>query len=231
MATGVLFDLFHTLTGIESECPDLPSTPDILGIDRAEWDAVLTECPRWRLTGEVRDGHQIVATLARLLRPAIGDDLIDRAVTARTERFRQGLKRIPLENIRLMHDLRRLGVKTALISNADAMEVAGWADSPLAGLFDAEVFSCHVGMVKPEPGIYQHALDRLQLRASECMFVGDGGSNELEGARSLGLETVFVSGVVAKLWPDRVEKRAAAATHRVDRPEEILGMKFIRQDR
>jgi putative hydrolase of the HAD superfamily len=102
------------------------------------------------------------------------------------------------------------------------MEVAGWDTSPLAGLFNVEVFSCEVGMVKPEPEIYEHALTRIGLSAEDCLFVGDGGSNELEGARAVGLKTVFVSGVIADLWPDRVEKRGAGAIHTIHRAADLL---------
>jgi putative hydrolase of the HAD superfamily len=219
---GVLFDLFHTLTDVESNWSDLPWTSDVLGIDRTEWNAALTQRSRWRLAGEVRDARQIVATLARELRPDISDEVIDQAVAVRIERFRHTFQRIPEDNVRLIDDLRRIGVRTALVSNADAMEVAAYGSSPLAGRFDAEVFSCEVGLVKPETEIYLHALRALDLDASECIFVGDGGSNELEGARSVGLQSVFVSIGVEDLWPDQLERRASVADHRVRRPPEIL---------
>jgi putative hydrolase of the HAD superfamily len=221
---GVLFDLFHTLTDVESNWSDLPWTSDVLGIDRTEWNTALTQRSRWRLAGEVRDPRQIVATLARELRPDISDEVIDRAVAVRIERFRHTFQRIPDDNVRLIDKLRRHGVRTALVSNADAMEVAAYGSSPLAGRFDAEVFSCEVGLVKPEAEIYLQALRAIGLDASECIFVGDGGSNELEGARSVGLRTVFVSIGVEDLWPDQLERRASVADHRVRRPPEILAL-------
>jgi FMN phosphatase YigB (HAD superfamily) len=45
----------------------------------------------------------------------------------------------------------------------------------LRGRFDAELFSCEVGMVKPEAAIFRECLDRMGLAASECIYVGDGG--------------------------------------------------------
>jgi putative hydrolase of the HAD superfamily len=224
---GILFDLFHTLTDVESKWSDLPWTSDVLGIDRKEWNAALTEGSRWRLAGEVRDPRQIIATLARELRPDISDEVINQAVAVRIERFRHTFQGIPDDNVRLIDQLRRSGVRTALVSNADAMEVAAYTSSPLAGRFDAEVFSCEVGLVKPEAEIYLRALSAIGLDASDCMFVGDGGSNELEGARAVGLQTVFVSIGVEDLWPDQVERRASVADHRVRRPPEILGLPLL----
>jgi hypothetical protein len=58
---GVIFDLFHTLTAVESGWSDLPWTSDVLGLARADWDAALTLHSRWRLAGEVRDPRLIVA--------------------------------------------------------------------------------------------------------------------------------------------------------------------------
>ncbi len=92
----------------------------------------------------------------------------------------------------------------------------------MAGLFDVEVFSYEVGAVKPEPEIFELCLRRLGRRAADCVFVGDGGSNELTGARAVGLRTVFVSGVMAELWPDAVAGRAAAADHHIVRAAELL---------
>ena len=92
----------------------------------------------------------------------------------------------------------------------------------MAEHFDFEVFSCDVGLVKPEPTIYRTCLDGLALSAQECIYVGDGGSNELIGAREVGLRTVFVSGVIAELWPERIPARMEIADHHIKDLPEIL---------
>ena len=115
-------------------------------------------------------------------------------------------------------------MKLALISNADAMEVAAWPESPLAGLFDVEVFSCTAGYVKPEPKIYYQCLDQLALKPQECLFVGDGGSNELAGAKAVGLSTVFIYGVVAQLWPERVAERRAISDYQIERIPAVINL-------
>jgi putative hydrolase of the HAD superfamily len=109
-----------------------------------------------------------------------------------------------------------------LISNADVMEVATWSESPLAGLFDAEVFSCVAGCVKPEPEIFHQCLRQLRLTPGECLYVGDGGSDELTGAKNIGMPTVFVSGVIAEFWPDRIPQRLAICDYHIERIPQIL---------
>ena len=89
-------------------------------------------------------------------------------------------------------------------------------------MFEAEIFSCAVGCVKPEPAIYEKCLEAIALPACDCLFVGDGGSNELSGAKAVGLSTVLVSGVIAGLWPDRVPPRLAICDHHVERVPDVL---------
>ena len=42
-------------------------------------------------------------------------------------------------------------------------------------------------MVKPDPHIYQHACENLDVAPSDCIFVGDGNSGELRGAAQVGM--------------------------------------------
>jgi len=218
---GIVFDLFHTLTAPESQSA-FPFTSDVLGIERRLWDELLMERSRWRLAGHERDPYVIIRTLALEADPTIPDDRIREAARVRANRFRDTLARVPAENIEVLHRLRSAGVKLGLVSNADFMEVAGWNESPLCGCFDTEVFSCVVGCVKPERAIFEKCLDGLGLAATECLFVGDGGSNELVVAKALGMQTVFVSGVISELWPERVNERRAVSDHHIEWISELL---------
>lgn len=221
---GVIFDLFHTLTGLESEWADLPPTAIVLGIDRRTWNDALTARSRWRLVGAERDPYVIVRTLAHEIDPSISDTRIREATDIRIERFRRALQRIPAQNVDTVRRLRAQGYRLGLISNADAMEVAAWSASPLAGAFDVEIFSCTAGCAKPEPDIYHQCLGALALKPEQCLFVGDGGSNELIGARQIGLGTVFVSGVIAELWPETIAERIQTADHHIKTVPEILAL-------
>jgi putative hydrolase of the HAD superfamily len=216
----VVFDLFHTLTRRESEWWGAPFTSDLLGLDRREWDRVL-HSSRWRLAGQERDPFTIVRRLTDLIDTSIPDETIHRAVDARLRRFRGALDAIPSENVATLRVLREEGFRLGLVSNADPTELFAWSSCVLCGAFDAEVFSCDVGWVKPEPEIFNACLDKLELSAEECVFVGDGGSGELVAAKELGFHTVFVSGVIAELWPERIQERIAIADHHIERLPEI----------
>jgi putative hydrolase of the HAD superfamily len=74
-------------------------------------------------------------------------------------------------------------------------------------LFDTAVFSCHVGYAKPEREIYEIALKRLSLAPADAVLVADGAMDELKGAKSVGLSTIMVTGLVKHLPPQSMEKR------------------------
>ena len=83
--------------------------------------------------------------------------------------------------------LQSTGVKTGLISDCGSEVPDIWPGLALAPLMDATVFSCCVGVTKPDPSMYRLACERLGVDASRCLYVGDGGSRELTGARAMGM--------------------------------------------
>jgi putative hydrolase of the HAD superfamily len=59
--------------------------------------------------------------------------------------------------------------------------------------FDVQVYSCEIGLVKPQPEIYRHCCDRLGSLPTETLFLDDKKVN-VEGARRVGLTSwVFES--------------------------------------
>ncbi|MFD1674408.1 HAD family hydrolase [Alicyclobacillus fodiniaquatilis] len=58
--------------------------------------------------------------------------------------------------------------------------------------FDSIVLSYKHKIAKPMPDIYLKALKELNGRAEDCFFIGDGGDNEMDGAKQVGLMTILV---------------------------------------
>ncbi|OHD56670.1 MAG: hypothetical protein A2Y33_13185 [Spirochaetes bacterium GWF1_51_8] len=219
---AVLFDLFQTLTSRESEKNNLPQTSELLGVTREAWyEQIFRNSPE-RLRGIDTDPFGIMAKMARAIDPSISDITIRTACENRLKIFRRVLMNIPAGNIAALRALRAAGMKTALVSNADVTEIAGWDDSPLKGEFDTEVFSCRVGLIKPEPEIYLYALDKLGVSPDCAVFVGDGGSDELKGARALGIATVLMTGVIEETMPALVAQRLPLADYVIRRIPELI---------
>jgi putative hydrolase of the HAD superfamily len=205
----VLFDLFHTLACVPPiQTADEPSVGEILGVPNGEWarryydEDVLGRC-----VGRVRDPVEAMRAVAHSLDPNVSHERILAAVASRGRRFERGLVGVESGMTTALDRLRAAGVKTALVSDAGADDVAAWPKSPLAGRFDSEIFSYRVGVRKPDRRIYEHALAAIGVDAIDALFVGDGGSDEHRGARALGMKTVLVTRLFAMWWPERVESR------------------------
>ena len=92
--------------------------------------------------------------------------------------------------IALLQSLKSKGMRLAMLSNCSSEEVTAIRQSDVSSFFDTVVLSYEVGLSKPDPLIYRKVLGELQLSAEQCLFVGDGGSNELAGAHAVGLHAV-----------------------------------------
>jgi putative hydrolase of the HAD superfamily len=92
----------------------------------------------------------------------------------------------------ILKRLRRLGYKIGLITNCSADVPFLWKKTEFSHLFDARIFSASVGMKKPDPQIYKLACEQLTVEPSECLYFGDGDSNELEGASQYGMDAVMI---------------------------------------
>jgi len=58
--------------------------------------------------------------------------------------------------------------------------------------FDAVVVSGAVNKRKPNPEIFMKALEKLGVKAEEAVFVGDTVDADVQGAKSVGMKTVFI---------------------------------------
>jgi putative hydrolase of the HAD superfamily len=120
----------------------------------------------------------------------------------------------------LLKELKEYGIRLAMLSNCSSEEVTTIRQSSLCPYFDTLVLSYEVGLSKPDPLIFRRVLEELQLKADECFYVGDGGSNELEGARAAGMETVQ-----AKWYTNRhpVPRDSMEGFKAAERPLELIG--------
>lgn len=79
------------------------------------------------------------------------------------------------------------GYRIGVVSNADGtvardLEAAGFGE-----FFDVIIDSTVVGVSKPNPAIFEYALDALEVSPEETWYVGDSPLFDLGGARAAGL--------------------------------------------
>jgi putative hydrolase of the HAD superfamily len=92
------------------------------------------------------------------------------------------------EMFALASRLKNRGYKVGLLSNTESPTVRFFHRQGYT-MFDATVFSCEVGTAKPERRIYEIALERLEVKPSETVFIDDR-ADFIEGAQKLGMHTI-----------------------------------------
>jgi len=94
------------------------------------------------------------------------------------------------EMIELMRELKASGLKMALLTNNVREWEPLWRSMlPVDEIFEEIVDSAFVGCRKPETRIYEMTLERIGMRAEECVFIDDLHPN-CEGAEALGMRAV-----------------------------------------
>ncbi len=84
-------------------------------------------------------------------------------------------------------ELRLRGVKVAIVSNSEGMLEPLFASLGLGDCFDVVVDSGKVGVEKPDPRIFQIALDATGVSAERTLHLGDIFATDILGARRSGL--------------------------------------------
>lgn len=218
----IIFDLFHTLVSPKSDEASGRNTSELLGIPGKAWNRLLWESSENRLRHSYQDDVSIIRELAHMYDPSISESTIREATRIRAMRFRDCLKNPPKERVDIIRQLHERGHKMILLSNADVMEKRGWGESPLTPFFMKALFSCDIGHIKPELDAYKAALYVSRSNPDSTVFVGDGGSDELKGAKACGITTIMTTEIIDKLYPELIPKRKPDADYVIRSLEELL---------
>jgi putative hydrolase of the HAD superfamily len=191
---AVVFDLFGTLV-YEFPRADwdawLQTSAAILEADvdafKAAWQVTGIE----RQTGRLGDVEENLRTVAARAGAWPTETQLAEVLDARAEMYRTWFVPRPGAE-EVLARLRADGYPLGLISMCAPDAPAMWRASPLEGTVDVEVFSCDVGLRKPDPEIYRLATERLGVAAEVCLYVGDGSYRELSGAAAVGMRPLLI---------------------------------------
>jgi putative hydrolase of the HAD superfamily len=191
---AVIFDLFGTLIenfSISEYAAVFAEMSKILSVPPDEFLRLWGEAFDQRATGVFATTGDAIRNLALKLNPAINDSQIHDAARVRIDYTRRSI--IPREDsIEVLEHLKKAGYKTGLISDCTCEIPNVWGDTPFTGFFDVTVFSCMVKIKKPDPRIYLIATEQLGIKPGDCLYIGDGSSRELTGAREVGMHPVLI---------------------------------------
>lgn len=93
----------------------------------------------------------------------------------------------------LLQDLKRAGYRLFLLSNTSAAYHRFRPQVPGIALFDGELVSADVGLVKPDPAIFRLACERYGINPSESAFIDDTPINA-EAAHHVGMMAFIFEG-------------------------------------
>ena len=89
--------------------------------------------------------------------------------------------------------LKKRGFKLGLISNVYDPYIKPFFDLGLNDFFDFTIFSCEVGMAKPEPEIYHKMSELSDISFNEMVMVGDSFTSDYETPASLGINSFWLN--------------------------------------
>ncbi|HWH23931.1 MAG TPA: HAD-IA family hydrolase [Candidatus Limnocylindria bacterium] len=128
--------------------------------------------------------------LAHLGYPDLPDEFfhaLDRAFSARSAWF------VFDDVVPALDALRAAGIRLGVISNWTWAAPELLHDLELASHFETLVISARVGFNKPNPGIFRHALELMDVEPAAALHVGDSYQADIVGASAVGMAAVLIA--------------------------------------
>ena len=190
MIKAVVFDMFETLVtlfvGRTYFSEDIAKDVGFADIEnyRKEWHLIEHDRSIGKLT--IEEGLTQVFKKIGIY----SEEKVLTIVNNRLAALKDTFDAIPEETFQLLNELKSRGIKIGLITNTFSDERDMIKDSRLFPYFDVALISYEQGICKPASEIYQRMIERLEVTPEECLYVGDGGSRELYGARDAGMKAI-----------------------------------------
>lgn len=189
---AIIFDLYGTLVdnfSFKEHNYMLKRMSIILELDTTKFTSEWLDSFKLRILGKLKGPKENIIYICKKLKKEIDIEKIDKAASIRFDFERKALK--PRKDyIKTLKYIKTLGYKLGLISDCSYETSSIWENSEFYGIINNPVFSSVVGIKKPDKNIYLLACRKLGVKPSECIYIGDGGSNELTGAAEVGMKPI-----------------------------------------
>lgn len=179
---AILFDYSGVLTtGLHMRTEDVPYDPDALFLEMVH-SLSTTEPDPWQ---ELERGEiSLAAYISHIESKVPGAGSLLAAESADNV---MGILELRDERIALVAELKERGVRVGLVTNNVAEWEQLWRPRLPEGLFEIMIDSSQVGCRKPEPAIYELALEQLGIAdPATVVFVDDFDWN-VTGATDVGM--------------------------------------------
>jgi len=127
---------------------------------------------------------------------SLDDDRLAQLARADIESWRH----INTDTVRLIRDIKAAGLRFGILSNIPydfPKDIASHGDAlPVFALADLAVYSCDLGLIKPEAGIYEKLREKAGCPYEDIVFFDDRVDN-VNKARELGMQAFLWEGADA----------------------------------
>ena len=187
MIKAVIFDMYETLiTHYDSPLYFSMHMAADAGIAVEDFQALWMPTDTERTIGQLSFEDAITDILKKTDR--YSEELLNKMVVKRIAVKEDCFRHLHCEILPMLTKLNEQGIKIGLISNCFSEEAAVIRKSVLFPYFDAVYLSYEQGIKKPDPEIFIRCMKELNVTAEECIFIGDGGSQELQASGALGMK-------------------------------------------
>ncbi|MDO8527260.1 MAG: HAD-IA family hydrolase [Deltaproteobacteria bacterium] len=97
----------------------------------------------------------------------------------------------PIAIRQMLVDFKKQGIKLGIISNAEGQVATQVRHLEAESIFDTVIDSHVVGVAKPDPKIFEIALESVKEKPEEAWHVGDMYETDVAGARAAGLTPIL----------------------------------------
>ncbi|MEV6811404.1 HAD family hydrolase [Micromonospora sp. NPDC051296] len=186
---AVLFDFFGTLTRPVQRGDGHRTTAELLGCPLDTFVEVLDRSFYERASGRFGSAEATLRWVCEQAGVRPPEEALRAAVAARHRAVRADT-RLRDDAVPTLRALRKRGVRTGVISDCTHELPVFLPELAVAPLLDVRIFSIQLGCCKPDSALYLAACARLGVHPQDCLYVGDGGSQELTGAQRAGMSAV-----------------------------------------
>lgn len=170
--SAVIFDLYGTLLDISHDSRPYRCLAGRAEDSRSAMNAALTR------------EHATLAEFASSIGLGLQDDVGDLQATLQSDLV--GIAPFA-DTFAALDSLSQRGIKIAVISNLATPYKQPFYELGIAAYAEVAMFSCELGLRKPDPKIFRMTLQRLGVPADETIMVGDSLKSDVDGAASVGV--------------------------------------------
>jgi putative hydrolase of the HAD superfamily len=92
-----------------------------------------------------------------------------------------------------LQEAKDKGIKMCIVTDLTAqIQMRKWLKLDLGRYVDFLVSSEEAGIEKPGSYIFELALEKLGMKAEECIMIGDSDEKDIKGAEALGIKAYLV---------------------------------------